>query len=97
MKNFREILDFIYTVKDDFYIKDIRLGLVLSEADFGENGFGVTADTVKNWEKNNYKLSDLSAIQREQCKRFLFGLENVIYNLIYGDDSDEVATIFALE
>lgn len=34
MKDFKEILDYAYTVKDNFYIKDIRKGLALSEDDF---------------------------------------------------------------
>lgn len=97
MKDFKEILDFIYTIKDDFYIKDIRVGLALSESDFGENGFGVTVDTVKHWEQNNYKLSDLSNSERALFKRFTFQLERVMYKLVYGDDSDMVAKIFAQE
>lgn len=97
MKDFMEILDFIYTIKDDFYIKDIRVGLALSEADFSENGFGVTVDTVKHWEQNNYKLSDLSSSEQASFKRFVFQLERVMYKLVYGDDSDMVAKIFAQE
>lgn len=93
MKDFKEILDFIYTINDDFYIKDIRLGLALSEAAFGENGFSVSVDTVKNWEKNNYKLSNLTAMQRVQYRQFLFGLENFLYKMVYGDDSAEVERI----
>lgn len=95
MKDFKEILEFIYTIKDDFYIEDIRLGLALSESDFGANGFGVDTDTVMFWEESKYKLSDLSNSERTQFKQFIFGLENFIYKMIYGDDSDEVARIFA--
>lgn len=36
MKDFKEILDYAYSVNDDFYIKDIREGLALSEDDFAE-------------------------------------------------------------
>lgn len=95
MKDFKEILDFIYTIEDDFYIQDIREGLALSEADFGATGFGVTTDTVIFWEDSNYKLSDLSNGERELFERFKFELEKFMYKMVYGDDSDMVAKILA--
>lgn len=95
MKDSKEILDYAYTVKDDFYIKDIREGLALSEDDFVRKGFNVSADTLKHWENHNYKLSDLSSGQRERFRQFLLGLTNVSYRMIYGDDVAEIERMFS--
>lgn len=95
MKDFKEILDYAYTVKDNFYIKDIREGLALSEDDFAEKGFDVSTDTLKHWENHNYKLSDLSSGQRQRFRQFLFGLTNVLYRMIYGDDTKDVEKMFS--
>lgn len=95
MKDFKEILDYAYTVKDNFYIKDIREGLALSEDDFAEKGFDVSVDTLKHWENHNYKFSDLSSRQRERFRQFLFGLTNVLYRIIYGDDVADIERMFS--
>lgn len=93
MKSLKEILEFTYTVKDDSYIKDIRVGLSLTEEDFARKVFNLSALDVKTWEQSNYKLGDLSSNQRKQLKEFVFSLENFLYKMIYGDDSAEVARI----
>lgn len=93
MKSLKEILEFTYTVKDDSYIKDIRVGLSLTEEDFARKVFNSSALDVKKWEQSNYKLGDLSSNQRKQLKEFVFSLENFLYKMIYGDDSAEVARI----
>lgn len=93
MKSLKEILEFTYTVKDDSYIKDIRVGLSLTEEDFARKVFNLSALDVKKWEQSNYKLGDLSSNQRKQLKEFVFSLENFLYKMIYGDDSAEVARI----
>jgi hypothetical protein len=94
MKDFKEILEFTYEVKDDFYIKDIRVGLSLTEEDFARKVFKLSALDVKKWEQSNYKLGDLSSYQRKQLKEFVFSLENFLYKMIYGDDSDEIEKVF---
>ena len=91
MKSLKEILEFTYEVKDDSYIKDIRVGLSLTEEDFARKVFNLSALDVKKWEQSNYKLGDLSSNQRKQLKDFVFSLENFLYKMIYGDDSAEVA------
>lgn len=93
MKSLKEILEFTYTVKDDSYIKDIRVGLSLTEEDFARKVFNLSALDVKKWEQSNYKLGDLSSNQRKQLKEFVFSLENFLYKMIYGDDSADVARI----
>ena len=93
MKSLKEILEFTYTVKDDSYIKDIRVGLSLTEEDFARKVFNLSALDVNKWEQSNYKLGDLSSNQRKQLKEFVFSLENFLYKMIYGDDSAEVARI----
>lgn len=93
MKSLKEILEFTYTVKDDSYIKDIRVGLSLTEEDFARKVFNLSALDVKKWKQSNYKLGDLSSNQRKQLKEFVFSLENFLYKMIYGDDSAEVARI----
>lgn len=93
MKSLKEILEFTYTVKDDSYIKDIRVGLSLTEEDFARKVFNLSALDVKKWEQSNYKLGDLSSNQRKQLKEFVFSLENFLYKMIYGDDSAEAARI----
>lgn len=93
MKSLKEILEFTYTVKDNSYIKDIRVGLSLTEEDFARKVFNLSALDVKKWEQSNYKLGDLSSNQRKQLKEFVFSLENFLYKMIYGDDSAEVARI----
>lgn len=95
MKDFKEILDYAYTVKDNFYIKDIRKGLALSEDDFAEKGFDVSTDTLKHWENHNYKLSDLSSGQRQRFRQFLFGLTRFLYRMIYGDDVADIERMFS--
>lgn len=95
MKDFKEILDYAYSVKDDFYIKDIREGLALSEDDFAEKGFDVSVDTLKHWENHNYKLSDLSSGQRQRFRQFLFGLTRFFYRMIYGDDVADIERMFS--
>lgn len=72
MKSLKEILEFTYTVKDDSYIKDIRVGLSLTEEDFARKVFNLSALDVKKWEQSNYKLGDLSSNQRKQLKEFVF-------------------------
>ena len=93
MKSLKEILEFTYTVKDDSYIKDIRVGLSLTEEDFARKVFNLSALDVKKWEQSNYKLGDLSSNQRKQLKEFVFSLENFLYKMIHGDDSADVAKI----
>lgn len=94
MKSLKDVLEFTYTVDDDSYIKDIRVGLSMTEDDFARKVFNLSALDVKKWEKSNYKLSDLSSHQRKQLKDFVFSLENFLYRLIYGDDSAEVEKVF---
>lgn len=93
MKSLKEILEFTYTVKDDSYIKDIRVGLSLTEEDFARKVFNLSALDVKKWEQSNYKLGDLSSNQRKHLKEFVFSLEKFLYKMIYGDDSAEVERI----
>ena len=93
MKSLKEILEFTYEVKDDSYIKDIRVGLSLTEEDFARKVFNLSALDVKKWEQSNYKLCDLPSHQRKQLKEFVFSLENFLYKMIYGDDSDEIEKV----
>ena len=94
MKSLKDVLEFTYTVDDDSYIKDIRVGLSLTEEDFARKVFNLSALDVKKWEQSNYKLGDLSSNQRKQLKEFVFSLENFLYKMIYGDDSDEIEKVF---